>query len=87
MSERLRRRCGGASSSGHAKGPKPIASSAKQLLAGMLPVVDGSDVLATVWMGLAGAHRGRGRWTTPVRGAYVQGGLPASSYQTERSAR
>src|SRR5687767_3621420 len=40
--------CGG-SSSGHANGPMPIASSAKQPLAGMLPVVDGGDVLATVW--------------------------------------
>src|SRR4051794_17813322 len=41
--------CGGSSSSGHANGPEPIANSAKQPLAGMLPVVDGSDVLATVW--------------------------------------
>jgi hypothetical protein len=43
--------CGGSSSSGHANGPRPIANSAKQPLAGMLPVVDGSDVLATVWTG------------------------------------
>lgn len=41
--------CGGASSSAHGNGARPIAGSGTQPLAGMLPVVDGSDVLATVW--------------------------------------
>jgi hypothetical protein len=41
--------CGGSSSGAHANGSQPIGNSAKQPLAGMLPVVDGGDVLATVW--------------------------------------
>jgi hypothetical protein len=39
----------GKSSKGHANEQKPIASSGKQPLAGLVPVVDGGDVLATVW--------------------------------------
>lgn len=40
--------CGG-SSSGQATGPQPLANAGTRPLAGMLPVVDGSDVLAAVW--------------------------------------
>lgn len=41
--------CGGSSSSGRANKPAPAATPAPPTLAGMLPVVDGSEVLATVW--------------------------------------